>query len=99
MVTVLSLLLQLYSVIVTNSELILDNIDILFIHKFRDKLVREAVLVNSSREELCGHYWADHETWEVWRVEQGRKVVTHVTTVHTLDNDTDNGAQTHFYNR
>ena len=86
---------------VTNSELILDNIDILFIHKLRDKLVREAVLVNISREEICDHYWADHETWEVWTVEQVRKVVSHVRTVNTIDTmDNDNNvAQTLIYNR
>ena len=91
------------TLIVTNSELILD---ILFIHKFRDRLVKDAVLVNISREEICDHYWVYHETWEVWRVEEGRRVVTHVRTVHTMDNIvpmvdnvTDNVAQSRMYNR
>ena len=88
----------LSTLMVTNSELILDNIDILFIHKFRDKLVRDAVLVNISRGEICDHYWADHETWEVWTVEQGRKVVSHVRTVNTIDNDIAM-EQTLIYNR
>ena len=62
------------------SDLVLDNIELLFIHKNRDKLVSEAVLLNRTKVELCTDYWVDQEVWEVWRVEEGRKILNPVRT-------------------
>ena len=36
------------------SELVLDNIELLFIHKNRPRLQTEAVLLNSTQEEVLG---------------------------------------------
>ena len=36
------------------SELVLDNIELLFIHKNRPRLQTEAVLLNTSQEEVLG---------------------------------------------
>ena len=36
------------------SELVLDNIELLFIHKNRPRLQTEAVLLNSTQEEVQG---------------------------------------------
>ena len=36
------------------SELVLDNIELLFIHKNRPRLQTEAVLLNSTQEEVVG---------------------------------------------
>ena len=70
------------------SDLVLDNIELLFIHKNRDKLVSEAVLLNRTRVELCTDYWVDQEVWEVWRVEEGRKILNPVRTSHHPDTRT-----------
>ena len=69
-------------------DLILDNIELLFIHKNRDKLVSEAVLLNRTKVELCTDYWVDQEVWEVWRVEEGRKILNPVRTSHHADTRT-----------
>ena len=70
------------------SDLVLDNIELLFIHKNRDKLVSEAVLLNRTKVELCTDYWVDQEVWEVWRVEEGRKILNPVRTSHPADTRT-----------
>ena len=70
------------------SDLVLDNIELLFIHKNRDKLVSEAVLLNRTKVELCTDYWVDQEVWEVWRVEEGRKILNPVRTSHHADTRT-----------
>ena len=70
------------------SDLVLDNIELLFIHKNRDKLVSEAVLLNRTRVELCTDYWVDQELWEVWRVEEGRNILNPVRTSHSHHSDT-----------
>ena len=70
------------------SDLVLDNIELLFIHKNRDKLVSEAVLLNRTKVELCTDYWVDQEVWEVWRVEEGRKILNPVRTSHHSDTRT-----------
>ena len=75
------------------SDLVLDNIELLFIHKNRDKLVSEAVLLNRTQVELCAVYWVEQEVWQVWRVEEGRKILNPVGTSHYPDIKTvaDNG--------
>ena len=69
-------------------DLILDNIELLFIHKNRDKLVSEAVLLNRTQVEVCTDYWVDQEVWEVWRVEEGRKIRNPIRTSHHPDTRT-----------
>lgn len=69
-------------------DLILDNIELLFIHKNRDKLVSEAVLLNRTQVEVCTDYWVDQEVWEVWRVEEGRKILNPIRTSHHPDSRT-----------
>ena len=69
-------------------DLILDNIELLFIHKNRDKLVSEAVLLNRTQVEVCTDYWVDQEVWEVWRVEEGRKILNPIRTSHHPDTRT-----------
>ena len=70
------------------SELVLDNIDILFIHKNRPRLEREAVLLNVTRVEVCQDYFVDVETWEVWRVDGGQKILNPIQTFN-YQNSTD----------
>ena len=69
-------------------DLILDNIELFFIHKNRDKLVSEAVLLNRTQVEVCTDYWVDQEVWEVWRVEEGRKILNPIRTSHHPDTRT-----------
>ena len=79
---------------IVKSELVLDNIEILFIHKNRQRLEREAVLLNVTRVELCQDYFVDVETWEVWRVEGGQKVLNPIQT-SSYQNTTDVHIVTH----
>ena len=78
--TFVSIIVNSFNIV--NGELVLDNIDILFIHKNRPKLEKEAVLINVTKVELCQDYFVDIETWEVWRVEGGQKILNPIQTLN-----------------
>ena len=67
-------------------DLVLDNSELLFIHK--NRLVSEALILNRTRVELCTDYWVDKEVWEVWWIEEGRKILNSARTSHHPDNST-----------
>ena len=54
------------------SELVLDNIELLFIHKNRPRLQTEAVLLNTTQEEVLG-------TNTILEREVGKNIVQFIT--------------------